>query len=144
MDDKSHINGCALCGNRLISHSNLVEEKIGKKSYRFDTKDCAVMFKRFLAVYGDDFKLLSGKTTYIIPKEREIKESRKQEKQRRNDGSREKRSETVIIKDLIQIQELFNELINSAREKIEILFSSIDLFYYYDHNKKNLRGDFNF
>ena len=142
MDDKSHINGCALCGNRLISHSNLVEEKIGKKSYRFDTKDCAVMFKRFLAVYGDDFKLLSGKTAYIIPKEQEIKLSRKQEKQRRNDGSREKRSETVIIKDLIQIQELFNELINSAREKIEILFSSIDLFYYYDHHKKKSQGGF--
>jgi signal transduction histidine kinase len=142
MDDKSHINGCALCGNRLISHSNLVEEKIGKKSYRFDTKDCAVMFKRFLAVYGDDFKLLSGKTTYIIPKEQEIKESGKQEKQRRNDRSREKRSETVIIKDLIQIQELFNELINSAREKIEILFSSIDLFYYYHHHKKKSQGGF--
>jgi two-component system, OmpR family, sensor histidine kinase VicK len=133
MGDKSNTNGCALCGTRLISHSNLFEEKIGEKSYWFDTKDCAVMFKRFLAVYGDDFRLLSGKTAHISPKQQEIKLSRKQEKQRRNDRPRERRSESVkIIKDPTQIQELFNELINSARVKIEILFSSINLFYYYN------------
>lgn len=143
MDDKSHTNGCALCGSRLISHSNLVEEKIGKKSYRFDTKDCAVMFKRFLAVYGDDFRLLSGKTAYIIPKEQQIKESGILEKQRRNDKPRGKRPESVkVIKDPIQIQELFNEIINSAREKIEILFSSIDLFYYYHCPKRKSDGGF--
>ena len=141
MDNKSHTNGCALCGTQLISHSNLFEEKIGEKSYWFDTKDCAVMFKRFLAVYGDDFGLLSGKTAHIIPKEQEIKLSRKQEKQRRNDRPRERRSESVkIIKDPTQIQELFNELINSARVKIEILFSSINLFYYYNHHKKTEEG----
>jgi signal transduction histidine kinase len=101
------------------------------------------MFKRFLAVYGDDFRLPSGKATYTIPKEQEIKESRKQEKQRRNDRPREKRSESVkIIKDPIQIQEHFSELINSAREKIDILFSSIDLFYYYHNHKKRSQGVF--
>jgi two-component system, OmpR family, sensor histidine kinase VicK len=143
MDNKLHTNGCALCGTRLISHSNLFEEKIGEKSYRFDTKDCAIMFKRFLAVYGEDFRLLSGKTAYIIPKEQEIKLSRKQEKQRRKDRPREKRSESVkIIKDPIQTQELFNKLINSAREQIEILFSSINLFYYYNRHKKNSEEGF--
>src|SRR5919109_123170 len=141
MDNKSHTNGCALCGTQLISHSNLFEEKIGEKSYKFDTKDCAVMFKRFFAVYGDDFRLLSGKTAYILPKEQETKPSRKQEKQRQNDRPREKRSEGLeIITDLIQTQHLVNKLINSAREKIEILFSSINLFYYYNHHKKTEEG----
>lgn len=143
MDNKSHANGCALCGTRLVGHSNPFEEKIGEKSYRFDTKDCAIMFKRFLAIYGDDFRLLSGNTAYIIPKEQEIKLGRKQEKQRRDNRPREKRLESVgIIKDPTQTQELFNELINSAREKIEILFSSINLFYYYNRHKKNSEEGF--
>jgi phosphatidylserine/phosphatidylglycerophosphate/cardiolipin synthase-like enzyme len=99
------------------------------------------MFKRFFAVYGDDFRLLSGKTAYIIPKEQETKPSRKQEKQRQNDRPREKRSEGLeIITDPIQTQHLINKLINSAREKIEILFSSINLFYYYNHHKKTEEG----
>jgi two-component system, OmpR family, sensor histidine kinase VicK len=143
MDSKSHANGCALCGTRLVGHSNPFEEKIGEKSYRFDTKDCAIMFKRFLAIYGDDFRLLSGNTAFIIPKEQEIKLGRKQEKQRRDNRPREKRLESVgIIKDPTQTQELFNELINSAREKIEILFSSINLFYYYNRHKKNSEEGF--
>lgn len=145
MDNKSHANGCALCGTRIVGHSNPFEEKIGEKSYRFDTKDCAIMFKRFLAIYGDDFRLLSGKTAYIIPKEQGIKLGRKQEKQRRDNRPREKRLESVgIIKDPTQTQELFNELINSAREKIEILFSSINLFYYYNRHKNNSEEGFQF
>src|SRR5215208_558513 len=145
MDNKSHANGCALCGTRIVGHSNPFEEKIGEKSYRFDTKDCAIMFKRFLAIYGDDFRLLSGKTAYIIPKEQGIKLGRKQEKQRRDNRPREKRLESVgIIKDPTQTQELFNELINSARDKIEILFSSINLFYYYNRHKNNSEEGFQF
>jgi hypothetical protein len=41
------------------------------------------------------------------------------------------------------VQKFFNELINSAREKIQILFSSTNLFYhYFPYYKKESQGGF--
>src|ERR687891_2224747 len=61
MDSKSLLKECALCGNQIQkSTSAPVQERIGETSYTFDTKDCAIMFKRFHAIYGEDFEELSG------------------------------------------------------------------------------------
>jgi hypothetical protein len=60
MNSKSLLKECALCGNQIKnSTSTPVEESIGGTSYIFDTRDCAIMFKRFHAIYGDDFEALS-------------------------------------------------------------------------------------
>ena len=70
----SNNNNCALCGRLLFSKkekkSKAVEEEkeeiINGIHFRFDTKHCAVLFKRFRSVYGDSkFKELLGQEQYI-------------------------------------------------------------------------------
>jgi hypothetical protein len=66
---------CALCGrlivpNRdnndseyddfVISQTRVVDETIQNTHYRFDTQQCATMFKRFFDVYGKDFQPALG------------------------------------------------------------------------------------
>jgi hypothetical protein len=61
---------CVICGNEAIitdrydtieEHegepriSNIIVEHIDGTSYTFDTAECAVMFKRFSSVYGNNF-----------------------------------------------------------------------------------------
>ena len=51
---------CALCGKDLeVPDRRIVvqEEVINGIHYDFDTEDCAVMFKKFESVYGNDFWL---------------------------------------------------------------------------------------
>ena len=64
-------NRCAMCGKELISSdendhtddkdqqdpdtSNIITEQIDGSYYTFDTGNCALMFKRFCAVYGSNF-----------------------------------------------------------------------------------------
>jgi hypothetical protein len=36
-------------------NSNMITEQIDGIYYNFDTEDCALMFKRFSAVYGSNF-----------------------------------------------------------------------------------------
>jgi hypothetical protein len=36
-------------------NSNMITEQIDGTYYNFDTEDCALMFKRFSAVYGSNF-----------------------------------------------------------------------------------------
>jgi two-component system, OmpR family, sensor histidine kinase VicK len=144
MDSKSKPKEYALCGNPLKRSVSLVEEKIGSTNYRFDTNDCASIFKRFLAIYGDDFGQPFGQTASIFPTEREFKAIKKREKKRRRVVNSQETSEFVsIIQDPIQVQKLLNELINSAREKIQILVSSTNLFYHYiPYYKKESHGGF--
>lgn len=144
MDSKSKSKECALCGNPFKRSVSLVEKKIGNTSYRFDTNDCAAIFKRFFAIYGDDFGQTVGQTTSIFPTGREIKTIKKREKNRRRVVKSQETSEIVrIIKDPIQVQKFFNVLINSATEKIQILFSPTNLFYlYFPYYKKESQGGF--
>jgi urease beta subunit len=60
-----------MCGNELINSdendhkdgkdqqdqdtSNMITEQIDGSHYTFDTANCALMFKRFCAVYGSSF-----------------------------------------------------------------------------------------
>jgi two-component system, OmpR family, sensor histidine kinase VicK len=141
LDKKSsNNNNCALCGRLLFSKkekkSKAVEEEkeeiINGIHFRFDTKDCAVLFKRFRSVYGDSkFKELLGQEQYIsdpfwnkvIPTEQEIREIEKEES---------KISENIIlqiIRDPAEVQKLGFELIRSAKEEILIIFSTANAFH---------------
>jgi two-component system sensor histidine kinase VicK len=140
LDNKSSNNNCALCGRILFSKkeekSKAVEEEkeeiINGIHFRFDTKDCAIMFKRFRSVYGDSkFKELLGQEQYIsdpfwnkvIPTEQEIREIEKEESEK---------SENIIlqiIRDPAEVQKLGFELIRSAKEEILIIFSTANAFH---------------
>jgi two-component system sensor histidine kinase VicK len=140
LDKKSSNNICALCGKILFSKkeekSKAVEEEkeeiINGIHFRFDTKDCAIMFKRFRSVYGDSkFKELLGQEQYIsdpfwnkvIPTEQEISEIEKEESEK---------SENIIlqiIRDPAEVQKLGFELIRSAKEEISIIFSTANAFH---------------
>ena len=140
LDNKSSNNNCALCGKILFSKkeekSKAVEEEneeiINGIHFRFDTKDCAIMFKRFRSVYGDNkFKELLGQEQYIsdpfwnkvIPTEQEIREIEKEESEK---------SENIILKiirDPAEVQKLGFELIRSAKEEISIIFSTANAFH---------------
>ena len=136
----SNNNNCALCGRLLFSKkekkSKAVEEEseeiINGIHFRFDTKDCAVLFKRFRSVYGDSkFKELLGQEQYVsdpfwnkvIPTEQEIREIEKEESEK---------SENIIlqiIRDPAEVQKLGFELIRSAKEEILIIFSTANAFH---------------
>jgi two-component system, OmpR family, sensor histidine kinase VicK len=140
LDNKSSNNNCALCGkilfNKKEEKSKAVEEEkeeiINGIHFRFDTKDCAIMFKRFRSVYGDSkFKELLGQEQYIsdpfwnkvIPTEQEIREIEKEESEK---------SENIIlqiIRDPAEVQKLGFELIRSAKEEISIIFSTANAFH---------------
>jgi two-component system, OmpR family, sensor histidine kinase VicK len=140
LDKRSSNNNCALCGRLLFSkkekNSKAVEEEkeeiINGIHFRFDTKDCAVLFKRFRSVYGDSkFKELLGQEQYIsdpfwnkvIPTEQEIREIEKEESEK---------SENIIlqiIRDPAEVQKLGFELIRSAKEEILIIFSTANAFH---------------
>ena len=140
LDKKSSNNICALCGKILFSKkeekSKAVEEEkeeiINGIHFHFDTKDCAIMFKRFRSVYGDNkFKELLGQEQYIsdpfwnkvIPTEQEIREIENEESEK---------SENIIlqiIRDPAEVQKLGFELIRSAKEEISIIFSTANAFH---------------
>ena len=57
---------CAMCGKTALTsdeqdnnnenqQQEVIVEQIDGTSYTFDTDDCAMMFKRFGSVYGNDF-----------------------------------------------------------------------------------------
>ena len=136
----SNNNNCALCGRLLFSKkekkSKAVEEEkeeiINGIHFRFDTKDCAVLFKRFRSVYGDSkFKELLGQEQYIsdpfwnkvIPTEQEIREIEKEE------SKISKNIILQIIRDPAEVQKLGFELIRSAKEEILIIFSTANAFH---------------
>jgi two-component system, OmpR family, sensor histidine kinase VicK len=138
MNSKSLLKECALCGNQIQkSTSAPVEESIGGTSYMFDTKDCAIMFKRFHAIYGDDFEELSGNPPRTATATQEIKAEtiEKKIKQRGRLG-REKPEVVKIIKDPLELLRLSYELVNSSSKEIQLVFSSARLFNYYYHYQR--------
>ena len=143
MNSKSLLKECALCGNQIQNSTSApVEESIGGTSYMFDTKDCAIMFKRFHAIYGDDFEELSGNQartataaqTHTETKEKKIKQGGRLR--------REKPEVVKIIKDPLELLRLSYELVRSARKEIQLVFSSARLFNYYYHYQRKSSGLF--
>jgi two-component system, OmpR family, sensor histidine kinase VicK len=140
MNSKSLLRECALCGNQIQkSTSAPVEESIGGTSYLFDTKDCAMMFKRFHAIYGDDFEELSGNPPRTATATQEIKLEAIEKKIKQRGRLRREKSEVVkIIKDPFELLRLGYELVSSARKEIQLVFSSARLFnYYYNYQRKS-------
>jgi two-component system, OmpR family, sensor histidine kinase VicK len=144
MNSKSLLKECALCGNQIQeSTSAPVEESIGGTSYIFDTKDCAIMFKRFHAIYGDDFEELSGNPPRTDTATQEIKvESIEKKIKQRGRLRREKSGVVKIIKAPLELLRLSYELVTSARKEIQLVFSSARLFNYYYHYQRKSSGLF--
>ena len=145
MNSKSLLKVCALCGNQLQnSASTPVEEKIGGSSYMFDTKDCAIMFKRFHAIYGDDFEEISGNQARTATATQEIKVGTTEKKLKQRGRLRREKSEVVkVIKDPLELLRLCYELVSSARKEIQLVFSSSRLFNYFYHYQRKSSGLFN-
>lgn len=159
---------CALCGKLIVaadsdnagahddftssSPNPVIEETIQNTRYKFDTRDCATMFKRFLDVYGNQFQPILGDRQYIsdpfwdrvLPKEDEIKEIRALEKAYHITAGKEdikdKKLEVVsLIKDSYQIQKLTKQLIESARDDIALAvpMTVADIFFSSPHAEEN-------
>jgi two-component system sensor histidine kinase VicK len=123
---------CALCGKILSSKQRkpetLEHEIIDEIHYFFDTKDCAIMFKRLRSVYGNKFNEILGQEDYIsdpfwnkvIPSEQEIKEIEKENS---------KSDILQIIREPAEIQKLGFKLVRSAKEDVLIIFSTANAFH---------------
>lgn len=151
---------CALCGRLLSKGSDdstagnlIIEEIIQNTDYKFDTRECATMFKRFIDVYGNQFQPFLGDKQYIsdpfwkkvLPKEDEIKEIREQEKadqrisisiednyiEKKNAAKNKKLEVVSLIKDSFQVQKLIVQLIKSAQEDIALAVptTATDIFF---------------
>ena len=133
-------NICPLCGKVLTSgeeKSKFVEVSIDWASYRFDSKDCVIMFKRFLSVYGDDFKRYSGHINIFqdpfwdraIPKEDELKEIEAEQLKNISDTVHEKSTrDIVVISDALEIQQLGFDLLKIHQRRHPIIFSTGNAF----------------
>ena len=129
---------CALCGKAFTEQqqaekSSIIEEVIDETSYKFDTKGCIVMFKRFRSIYGNDFKELLGEQQQqqqfisdpfwnrAIPTEQEITEIDKETGLDRQDI-------VQLIRDPVKIQKIAFEIGERARDEILIIFSTANAF----------------
>jgi len=53
--DKNH-DTCAMCGKKINEQKKqILIEKIDDSNYIFDSADCALIFKRFRSLYGNNF-----------------------------------------------------------------------------------------
>jgi two-component system sensor histidine kinase VicK len=132
---------CPLCGQSFIGDKEaapIIHETIDGTTYGFDREDCAVMFKRFLSVYGDSFKEFSGQPQYIsdsfwdkvLPKEQEIieiQEDDQEAEKARRDGKTV--SQIKVISSPSEVQELGFSLIRSAKEDADIIVSTCNAFH---------------
>lgn len=64
MIDEKKQTKCALCGKSLLGRGGgeeekekvmVIEEIVDGSHYLFDTEECAIMFKKFGLVYGNNF-----------------------------------------------------------------------------------------
>ena len=137
--NKEKQDKCALCGRVLLHETDIIEETLEGTHYTFDTKDCALMFGRFLTVYGNDFKNFAGQEQYIsdpfwdkvIPKQEEIKEIKEVKEQEEGKGIIAAEASEIIkvIKDPTEILRVSADLIKSAKEDVRIAFSTVNAFY---------------
>ena len=55
MQNDEQQNTCAMCGKKINELKQVLVEKIDDANYIFDSKDCALIFKRFRSLYGNNF-----------------------------------------------------------------------------------------
>ncbi len=115
---------CSLCGKVLTNRAG-IEDTIEGVSYRFDSKDCATMFKRFLSVYGNGFSRFSGQHQYIsdpfwdraIPKEEELKEIEEEQMKNISDTAHKSIRDIVVIPDPLEVQHLLTRTLEGFQLK---------------------------
>jgi len=56
MQNDENDDTCAMCGKKINEQKKLVlVEKIDDANYIFDSEDCALIFKKFRSLYGNNF-----------------------------------------------------------------------------------------
>lgn len=56
MQNDEQQNTCAMCGKKINElKKQILVEKIDDENYIFDSADCALIFKRFRSLYGNNF-----------------------------------------------------------------------------------------
>jgi len=56
MQNDEQQNTCAMCGKKINEpKKQVLIEKIDDAHYIFDSADCALIFKRFRSLYGNNF-----------------------------------------------------------------------------------------
>jgi len=58
MQDEEKQDTCAMCGKKINEQKKqILVEKIDDANYIFDSEDCALIFKRFRSLYGNNFSV---------------------------------------------------------------------------------------
>ncbi len=58
MQNDEKQNTCAMCGKIINEQKRqILVEKIDDANYIFDSEDCALIFKRFRSLYGNNFSV---------------------------------------------------------------------------------------
>ena len=56
MQNDEQKNTCAMCGKKISEpKKQVLVEKIDDANYIFDSNDCALIFKKFKSLYGNNF-----------------------------------------------------------------------------------------
>ena len=55
MQNDEQQNTCAMCGKKINELKQVLVEKIDDANYVFDSEDCALIFKKFRSLYGNNF-----------------------------------------------------------------------------------------
>ena len=58
MQNEEKQDTCAMCGKTIKEQKKqILVEKIDDANYIFDSEDCALIFKRFRSLYGNNFSV---------------------------------------------------------------------------------------
>jgi len=58
MQNEEKQDTCAMCGKTINEQKKqILVEKIDDANYIFDSEDCALIFKRFRSLYGNNFSV---------------------------------------------------------------------------------------
>jgi len=144
--DKSQPQGkCALCGRQLemVTQGSSSTSTGGKKAsspiieivegtnFEFDSRDCAVMFKRLQSVYGERLSGLLGLEQFISdPFWNRVTPDEGEMIQMQNESQRNASAQDIvrIIEEPDKIIQVAFEMIRSAKKEVLIMFSTANAF----------------
>jgi signal transduction histidine kinase len=142
--DKSQPQGkCALCGKQIeiVTHgssstgskkaSSPIIEIVEGTNFEFDSRDCAVMFKRLQSVYGERLSGLLGLEQFISdPFWNRVTPDEGEMIQMQNESQRNASAQDIvrIIEEPDKIIQVAYEMIRSANKEVLIMFSTANAF----------------
>ncbi|MGB8643161.1 MAG: HAMP domain-containing sensor histidine kinase [Nitrososphaeraceae archaeon] len=142
--DKSQPQGkCALCGKQIeiVTHgssstgskkaSSPIIEIVEGTNFEFDSRDCAVMFKRLQSVYGERLSGLLGLEQFISdPFWNRVTPDEGEMIQMQNESQRNASAQDIvrIIEEPDKIIQAAFEMIRSAKKEVLIMFSTANAF----------------